>query len=79
MNGDKLVQLDSTAMSTSEFLASLADQARAQGLDTNAEIYDLRTVQAKQLEIDHAHLQREHDITAAALDDLRTRVKALDA
>ena len=73
------MQFHATATSCSEFLAACADQKRAQGLDIDAEAFDQRARQARQLEIDHAHLQREHEGTQAALDDLRNRIEALAA
>ena len=79
MTGEPLVQLNATATSCSEFLEACADQKRAQGLDLDADAFEQRARQARQLEIDHAHLQREHAGTQAALEDLRNRVKALDS
>ncbi len=73
------MQTHATAMSVSEFLSSLATQERAQGLDTNAEVYEQRAIQAKELETEHATLLREYRGTAAELEDLRGRIKALAA
>lgn len=53
------MQLNATATSCSEFLEACADQKRAQGLDLDADAFEQRARQARQLEIDHAHLQRE--------------------
>lgn len=45
------MQINSTAMSVSEFLDALANQARSTGLDINAETYAVRAQQAKQQEV----------------------------
>lgn len=73
------MQFHATATSCSEFLTAVADQKRAQGLDIDAEAFEQRAAQAKQLETDHAFLLREHEGTKAELDDLRSRVQALAA
>lgn len=67
MNGDKLMQLNATAMSGPEFLDALADASAASGLDVNADIFRIRAGEWSR------HLQMLADL-GAQLQDLRDRL-----
>lgn len=64
------MQIHSTAMSVADFLDSLADQASADGLDNNADVYRQRALQAKQQEIDLHKLRAANQDMQDRLNDI---------
>ena len=75
MNGNKLMQLHSTAMSCPEFLESVADQNAASGLDVNADIYRSRAVEWQRDKQIIAELAQRASDLQAHLDDIRRSVQ----